>query len=283
MYRIYYLLIPGLLAICGLLSCGPRASSIVGTTEGYDLEHPQVMPLPTALNEISGLYFYAKDTSLFAIVDEDGFLYKIFPEHPEKILRWKFAGLGDYEDLEMVNGVFYILRSDGAIYEANLDDPLNIRSTVYTAPGKGNEYESLYFDSSRHMLMLVCKDCEADDKKVVSTLGFDIDSKTFVPGPFRVDALHIAGIVGQHSIKFKPSAATINPFTGRLMLVSAVNSLLVSTDLNGDVQQAYPLPTSLYKQPEGIAIGADRTLYISNEFANEGAANILIIPYKQPR
>ena len=283
MYRLIFLLFSGVVALCCLLSCGPRASSIVGTTDGYDLDHPRVMPLPTALNEISGLYFYPKDTSLFAIVDEDGFLYKIFPNHPEKILRWKFAGLGDYEDLEMVNGVFFILRSDGAIYEVDLEDPLNIKSTVYNAPEKGNEYESLYFDSTRNMLVLVCKDCEGDGKKVLSTLAFNIQSKSYVSAPFQIDALHIAGIVGQPSIKFKPSAAAVNPFSKRLMLVSAVNSLMVVSDLNGDVQQAYPLATKLYKQPEGIAIGSDRTLYISNEFANEGAANILIIPYKQPR
>ncbi len=283
MYRLLFQLAAGLIALGCLLSCGPRASSIVGNSEGYDLEHPKVMELPTVLNEISGLFYYAKDTSLFAIEDEQGFLYKIFPNHPEKILRWKFAGHGDFEDLEMVGGIFYVLRSDGTIFAADISDPLNIQTTVYPAPEKGNEFESIYFDSSRNMLMLICKDCEADRKKHLSTFGFRLDTKTFVQDPFQIDAKHIAGIVGMHSIKFKPSAAAINPFTGRLMLLSAVNSLLVITDINGEVQQAYPLASRLYKQPEGIAIGSDRTLYISNESHKEGAANILIIPYKQPR
>lgn len=283
MYRLIYLIAAFVVASCCLASCGPRASSIVGTTEGYDLENPRIMELPTALNEISGLYYYPKDSSLFAIVDEDGFLYKIFPHKPQQILRWKYAGLGDYEDLEMVDGIFYILRSDGAIYATDLSEPTNIRSTLYPAPEKGNEFESIYFDSSRRMLILVCKDCDADSKKSVSTLGFRLDTKEFVRSPFQIDALHIAGIVGQHSLRFKPSAATINPHNGKLLLVSAVNSLMVVTDANGDVQQAYPLGSRLYKQPEGIAIGADRTLYIANEFHNEGAANILIIPYKPSR
>jgi hypothetical protein len=283
MYRIIFFLSVFFVALCCLLSCGPRASSIVGTTEGYDLERPKLLQLPTALNEISGLFFYPRDTSLFAIVDEDGFLYKIFPNRPEQILRWKFGGLGDYEDLTMVNGIFYILRSDGAIYEADISDPVNIRSTVHPAPEKGNEFESIYHDSARNMLILICKDCDADDKKILSTFGFDLGTKSFVRNLFQIDALHIAGIVGQHSLKFKPSAATLNPFTGKLMLVSAVNGLLVVADPKGGVDQAYPLSPGIYKQPEGIAVGSDRSLYISNEFHNEGTANILIIPYKQPR
>src|SRR5690349_18248067 len=87
-----------LLIICWLWlgARGPRASSIKGNMEGYDLDNPQIIYLPTALNEISGLWYYPKDSSLFAIVDEVGFLYKIFPKRPDEIMRWKFAGLDDY-------------------------------------------------------------------------------------------------------------------------------------------------------------------------------------------
>jgi uncharacterized protein YjiK len=86
--------------------------------------------------------------------------------------------------------------------------------------------------------------------------------------------------LGARAIKFKPSATTLNPFTGQLMIVSAVNSLLVTAARNGTILQAYPLETKLYKQPEGIAIGADRTLYISNEWNRKGSANIMVIPYR---
>ena len=85
-----------LISVLLLGACGPRATSIKGNTEGYDLDNPLQIDLPTALNEISGLWYYEKDSSLFAIVDEDGFLYKIFPKRPDMIYRWKFAGPGDY-------------------------------------------------------------------------------------------------------------------------------------------------------------------------------------------
>ena len=87
-------------------------------------------------------------------------------------------------------------------------------------------------------------------------------------------------MVGQDKIHFKPSAATINPFTGQVWIVSSVNKLIVTTTRSGEVLQAYPLDPGLYKQPEGIAFGSDRTLYISNEGAGQGSGNILVMPYR---
>ena len=278
--RNYLRLLPALWLFLALCACGPRASSIQGNTEGYDLDNPKIIELPTALNEISGLWYYAKDTSLFAIVDEDGFLYKIFPKHPDRILRWKFAGRGDYEDLALVGSTFYILRSDGTLFATTIAAGDNIQSVKYDAPMEGNEYESLYYDESAGLLMMICKDCNDDKKKTLSTLGFNPETKQFVSSPFEIYAKNIASLLGQKSIKFKPSAATVNPFTGQLMILSSVNSLLVMAGRHGSIQQAYPIQTKIYKQPEGMAIGADRTLYISNEWNKKGSANILVIPYR---
>jgi hypothetical protein len=279
-YRYLLLLSPVLWLALVCCACGPRATSIKGNTEGYDLDHPMYIDLPTALNEISGLWYYAKDTSLFAIVDEDGFLYKIFPKHPDHILRWKFAGHGDYEDLTVVGNTFYILRSDGVLFATTIVSGDSIESVKYTPPEEGNEYESIYYDDSLRLLVMVCKDCNEDKKKSLSTLGFNPETKQFVPGPFGIYAKAIASIIGQKSIKFKPSAATLNPFTGKLIILSAVNDLLVMATRDGSVLQAYPLDPKIYKQPEGVAIGADRTLYISNESHKIGSANILVMPYR---
>jgi uncharacterized protein YjiK len=248
--------------------------------EGYDLDHPIRMNLPTVLNEISGLWYYPKDKSLFAIVDEKGYLYKINPRNPDSMFRWKFAGFGDFEDLALVGNTFFILESNGTIYATNIPNNETIQSVKYNPPEKGSEYESLYYDDSTGMLILVCKDCKQDSKKSLSTLGFNVASRQFVPAPFVMNAADIAGIVGEGKIKFKPSAAALNPITGQLMIVSAINSLIVTASRSGEILHAYSLDKKLYKQPEGIAIGADRTLYISNEWNKKGAANIMILPYR---
>ena len=264
-------------------SCGPRATVIKGNTEGYDFEHPKVIKLPTALNEISGLWYYPKDSSLFAIVDEDGFLYKIYPSHPETIFRWKFHGLGDFEDLTLIDNTFFILRSDGSVFATNILAGNKINTVIYKTPQKSNEFESLYYDPNLRLLILLCKDCKDDSRAKLSTWAFDPATRQFVQSPLTIDARSIANTIGEKDIRLKPSAALINPFTNNLMLLSSVNELLVTTDLNGKVTQAYPLKGKLYKQPEGLAIGADRTLYISNEWAGHGSPTILVLPYNPTR
>jgi uncharacterized protein YjiK len=220
---------------------------------------------------------------LFAIEDEDGFLYKIPLKNPDLILRWRFHGHGDFEDLSMVDGTFYILRSDGDIFATNIPSGDAVQSTKYEFPQDGNEFESLYYDDSLKLLILVCKECNDDPKKKLSTWGFNPVTRQYVESPFQMDVQRIAAIIGEQSIRFKPSAATINPFTGQLMVLSSVNKLLITADRYGNVIQAYPLNERIYKQPEGIAIGADRTLYISNEAAGKGSSNILIMPYRPAR
>src|ERR1044072_87901 len=247
MHRHYHFIMPDvrLWLTCLLIllcACGPKASSVHGNTEGYDLDHPAIIELPTSLNEISGLWYYPKDSSLFAIEDENGVLYKIFPKHPNHILRWKFHGHGDFEDAWMADSTFYILRSDGALFVTHIQSGDSIESEKYEVPEKGNEFESIYYDDSLKMLILVCKDCLQDKKKTVSTWGFNPESRQFVPSPLEIDAESIASFIGEESIRFKPSAATINPFTGQLLLLSSVNKLLVIARRDGKILQAYPIP-----------------------------------------
>src|SRR5438270_5871528 len=45
---------------------------------GYDLTNPVMIHLKTNLDEISGIAYYPKDSSIFAVDDEEGVLYKIY-------------------------------------------------------------------------------------------------------------------------------------------------------------------------------------------------------------
>src|SRR5690349_12170050 len=92
----------------------PADAGIAYTSpDGYDLNKPFLMKLPVELDEISGLAFYEPDTSVFAIGDEFGYLYKIPLTKGKPIRKWKFSNQGDYEDLAMVDKVFYVLQSNG--------------------------------------------------------------------------------------------------------------------------------------------------------------------------
>lgn len=251
--------------------------------DGYNLNKPILLKLPVELDEISGLAFYANDTSVFAIGDEFGWLYKIplLPHQP--IRKWKFSNEGDYEDLAMVDKVFYVLKSNGNITAFTFDDRNQILNQHQDFPVNGNEFEILYYDPKIFKLTMICKDCDEDKKKALTVYYYNLLNKSFDDSA-TINVTSIANMIGEKKIKFKPSAAAINPVTHELFIVSSVNKLLVVADRNGNPKKTYPIDGNLFKQPEGITFTPDGDMIISNEAADRGAANLLFFKYnKKPK
>lgn len=276
--------ISGLFAIVltGCLSASRHEASESTRVSNYDLKHPVRIKLPLELDEISGLVFYNKDTSLLAIQDENGMLYKIPLSHPNHIQKWKFAASDDYEDIVLKDSTFYVLVSNGDIVAFRFFNPDSFFQTRYQFPYEGkNEFEAMYISGSH--LVLICKDCAADKKKSLGTYSFNTDQVQYAPGILEIDADAIAARTGKRKIKFKPSAARVHPLERRLYLLSAVNNLLVITDSLGVPLEVAELSKSHFKQPEGLEFAPNGTMIISNEAAGTGVANILIFPYSQKR
>ena len=194
--------------------------------------------------------------------------------------KWKFGHNQDYEDLQLHDSIFYILSSSGNIVSIKFFTADSLQTEEYKFPQNKVEFETLYFDSSLNKLILVCKDCKEDKKKEVSTFAFDIVNHNYSEGPYKIDADKIAAMLHEDKIKFKPSAAAINPLTHELYILSSVNKAIVVADKNGNIQKVYQLDPSVYKQPEGIAFTPKGDLLISNESAKDGEANILVIKLK---
>lgn len=247
---------------------------------GYDLNKPFLLKLPVELDEISGLAFYPRDTSVFAIVDEFGWLYKIPLTGGRPIRKWKFSGEGDYEDLAMVDKVFYVLKSNGNITAITFNDHNQILKQQSPFPAHGNEFEILYYDPKLFKLTMICKDCETDKKKALTAYYFNLLNKNFDDSS-SINVTAIANMLGEEKIKFKPSAAALHPITGELYILSSVNKLLVVADRKGNVKQTYSIDGGLFKQPEGITFSPDGDMIISNEAAGRGAANLLFFKYNK--
>ncbi|RYD59416.1 MAG: hypothetical protein EOP56_00700 [Sphingobacteriales bacterium] len=247
---------------------------------GYNLQTPYIIKLPIELDEISGVVFYPKDTSIFAINDERGWLYKIFPNNPRNIEKWKFFDGADFEDVVKLDSNFYVLESSGNIiaFRHYTADSVVARENLFPQ-GSGNEFEILYYDPTISKMVLICKDCESDKKKALSTYTFDPATGQYANGDFSIDVKQIAEMMGQKSLKMKPSAAAIHPITGELYVVSAVNDLFLVLDRNGRAKSIHPLDSKIFKQPEGIAFTPSGDMIISNEAAEIGVANILIYKY----
>jgi uncharacterized protein YjiK len=148
-------------------------------------------------------------------------------------------------------------------------------------PEKGNEFESLYYDNSTGSLNLICKNCKHEKKDKVSIWSFNLSTKTFALSDITIDVSAVAQKFNKKKLELKPSAAAIEPLTNELYILSSVNKVLLVTDKNGNIKNAYPLNAGIYKQPEGIAFTSSGDLLISNEFADEGTANILVIKNKK--
>lgn len=250
--------------------------------DGYDLNNPFLIKLPVELDEISGLAFYAKDTSVFAIGDEFGWLYKIPLTSGRPIHKWKFSSEGDYEDLAMVDKVFYVLQSNGNITAFTFDDHNQILKQNQDFPMSGNEFEILYYDPHLFKLTMICKDCEMDKKKALTVFYYNLLNKRFDDSS-SINVTAIANMIGEKKIKFKPSAAAINPVTDELYIVSSVNKLLIVADRKGNPKKTYPIDAALFKQPEGITFTPEGDMIISNESADRGVANLLFFKYNNKK
>ena len=260
--------------------CGPDKKASTSPPE-YDLNSPVKIDLPSDLDEISGISYYAKDSSVFAEIDENGILFKIFLNGSKTIKQWTFDKKHDFEDIVMHDSTFYILISNGDIETLKFDgDTIKKNKTKFPdADKKTNEFETLYYDNALG-LVLLCKNCEDDKKKVVTALSCNTDSSTYNVA-FQIDVKPIAKKTGDDKIHFKPSAAAINPLTNELYILASVNKLLVVADRNGVVKDVYTLDPVTFNQPEGITFTPFGDLIISNEKGEEDNATLLIFKPKK--
>lgn len=264
-----------------LSGCSPDKKDSASPPQ-YDLNNPVEFKLPDGLSEISGISYYPKDSSVFAIIDEDGLLFKIYLNGSEIIKKWRFDKNRDFEDVVLHDSAFYVLISNGEIETLKfVGDSIIAHKSEFTDAGKKkNEFETLYYDTSLG-LVIMCKECEDDKKKIVTTWGYSPDSMSYNLDLFSIDVQDIAKKNGEDKIHFKPSAAAINPITNELYILSAVNELLVVADRNGRVKDVYPLDPVTFNQPEGITFTPWGDLLISNEKGEKGSAAILIFKSKK--
>lgn len=263
--------------------CGEPKVPRYESPEGYNLENPFTIKLPLELDEISGITFYPKDSSVFAITDEYGYLYKIFLSRNSQIQKWKFSDDGDYEDVCLLDSVFYVLQSKGDLTVFTFDKNNTLSRKSIPFPLKGNEFEILYYDSGARNMKLLCKDCDADRKKSLIGFVFDPVAGVFKDSTFGINADAIARAIQMNQIKFKPSAAAINPVTHELFIISSINKLLTIADMQGHIKKTYIIDPRLFKQPEGMTFTPMGDLIVSNESGDNGVANILFFKYRRKK
>lgn len=255
----------------------------------YDLDHPtEVFKLDNDLEEISGLSLTNDPQQLVSINDEDGELFFISLEDGEIVEDLKFGKDDDYEGVEMVNGIYYVLESNGNIHEIEVkgDDADKIE-TYDTFLKRENDVEGLGYDAAKGHLLLACKakHDDYDDQRVV--FAFDLETKELIEKP----VLHIYedslyqfiekrgvnnGFLRSVFAKgFAPSAIARHPQDGDWYILSSPRRLLLVMSSDGSIKHLAQFDSDLARQPEGICFAADGTLYVSSE--GDGAKARLLV------
>ena len=166
---------------------------------------------------------------------------------------------------------------------SNLPPLILFRCESFPVGGGKNEFEALYYDIAMQQLILICKNCEQDSRKEVSSFAFDPSSGTF-SSSFKIETETIREELGEDDkFRFKPSAAAIHPLTGELYIIASVNHVLVILNKDHSVKKAYKIDPALFKQPEGLTFTPKGDLIISNEVADRGAADILFFKYNKTK
>lgn len=242
---------------------------------GYDLLNPDKKYfMGYSLEEISGLSYVSKDL-LACIQDENGKLYLYNTKKKAITRRIKFHKSGDYEGIEVVNQVAYIIKSNGQLFKVplNQDDKpeVEIINTPFT---KKNDIEGLGYDAKSGQLLIACKkNAGIDDldlkgkaiysfdpimKKVSDTTLFIIDKK---------DLKRFLKETDQEirKLDIEPSAIAFHPIEENYYVLASSGKALIVINRDFEILEFITLRPSIFHQPEGMCFSPKGTLYISNE------------------
>ncbi len=277
------LVLPLLLIACADQAAPPAAQSAddgtrvpaanaAATSPGnaYDFSAPDAtFELPESLQEISGITVMP-DGRLAAVQDEAGLLFTIDPQWGRIVGEQPFAGPGDYEDVEHVAGVVWVLEANGDLFE--LPQGGGDSRAHETSLKKKCDAEGLALDQSAGRLLISCKEDPgegSDENTHRAIYAFDLATRELDETPaFLLDRDAL-----DDDENFKPSALAVHPATGEIYVLSSVRRAIAIVGAGGDVTSVIDLPAGLNAQPEGLAFGPDGVLYLSNE-GPEGPATL---------
>jgi len=288
-----------ILSCLNLFSCGNPTERGTNSTDvrnvnpiGYDLSNPdKTIILPPILLEISGITLI-DPTSIACVQDENGMIF-IFDMVKNVISdHFIFHYPGDYEGVARVAGSFYVLRSDGTLFETRNDKPSVYTQQIVSPVGPPANYEGLCYDHRNHRLLIVPKDNPErgpGDEKKYPVFGFDLRSGIHSGKEvLEFDLTAITRYAAENNIKVPDEAKEISlrvsdigihPLTNMFYVISAANRLLFIFDEDGSINYIEELNPDLFNMPEGIAFQDNGDMLISNE-GRTNPPTILLFKYK---
>lgn len=268
----------------------PYSASFIKSKFGYNLDQPdQKYFMGYELEEISGISYYGPQ-QLACVQDEEGKLYVYSLQEKKVIQRIKFNKSGDYEGVEIIDNMAYVLRSDGQLFKFPTEQETEASTEKIETPlSIKNDAEGLGYHPQLEMLLIACKgQGEIDEKKVKgkAVYGFKIKEQQFVDKPlFSITKKDIKKFLkteaeDKKQTDFSPSAIAWHPLEHRYYILASVGRVLVVVNPEFEIEEFIRLHPKTYKQPEGICFAPNGDMYIASE-GRTGDGYILEFKYKQ--
>lgn len=181
-------------------------------------------------------------------------------------------------DLVKVDSLFYVILSDGTIYQVLESGEVEIFKNNLS---QENDVEGLCYDYKNNQLLLALKGRSHNSPKSCREIyAFDLKSKQLSKKAVYTICSKDFEALGNKKIKFRPSCLAIHPVSGQVYIISAAASAILRMKPDGTIIDLANLNTNIFNQPEGITFSPDGTMYISNE-GKFGTANIIKLSLKE--
>ena len=242
-------------------------------------------PLPNPLSEISGVVATAAG-QLLAHGDERAVIWRFDPTRRRTLARFGLRGRdrllrGDFEDIAVAGERLFLVTESGEIFEGRAAPDGTVGPARRRSRGLGRTcgVEGLAYDAPSRSLLMLCKTARTERwKNHLIVLAISIDTWRLEPRPrLLVPAAAIERVTGRRH--FHGTALVRHPRTGTYLVLAGPEHALVELGRNGAVLGGGRLDHEIHRQPEGMAVGSDLTLYISDE-ANGHAAHITAYAYR---
>lgn len=241
----------------------------------YDLLNPSKKYfMGYSLEEISGLSYVSNDL-LACIQDESGKLYLYNTKKKTITRRVKFHKGGDYEGIEILDQVAYVIKSNGDLFRIPLnqgDKPkVDKIDTPFTSK---NNIEGLGFDPKSGNLLIACKNnVGLGNKKLAGKAVYSYHptletvNKTALLTINKKDLKMFAKKMNHEDRKLniEPSAIALHPIEDNFYILASSGKSLIVLNRKNEIIEFIKLKPAIFHQPEGICFSPRGTLYISSE------------------
>jgi Uncharacterized protein conserved in bacteria len=269
-------------AICSFGFCFIKTKNVL-SAYNFKSNSCCLIKLGSELSEISGIAF-TNDNRLFAHHDEYGIIYQIDTKNGNILKKFwlgRKAIKGDFEDLTIIKNKFYLLKSNGKIFEFNEGN--NNSSTNYielkTGLKKINNVEGLTYNPKTNSLLLACKDFPGKDYEGFRAVySYSLSTNKLESKP--IFLIPVSQIISALNIDdFRPSAICRCKNNGHYIILSASSRAVIEVSENGKILEMQKLSKKHHPKPEGIAVDNMSRLIISDE-ADQGGTLTFYSPAK---